>query len=192
MRRLFRTFILGIILGVLGAGALVYFRPAVDLHRERSLISVKPNGGNQELFRINLPRDRILVGLPGADNSIPAGLGWPGEEFLGDMQAEVFIVRDDNNTVIGVASRLASSSEETGPFIEWVLHFPARGTMYVQMEQTPAADGFRNGLLRSGTRDFHPLSGSVREQFVSSVDDDDVQGRIVLETDLVGQFGDEE
>ena len=108
MRRLFKTFILGIILGVLGAGALVYFRPAVDLHRERSLMSVKPNGGNQELFRINLPHDRILVGLPGADSSIPAGLGWPGGELLGDMQAEVFIVRDDNNTVIGVASRLAS------------------------------------------------------------------------------------
>ena len=64
--------------------------------------------------------------------------------------------------------------------------------MYVQMEQTPAADGFRNGLLRSGPRDFHPLGGSVREQFVSSVDDGDVQGRIVLETNLVGQLGDEE
>lgn len=192
MRRLFRTFIIGIILGILGAGALVYFVPAVDLHRERSLISVQPNGGNVELFRINLPRDRILVGLPGVDDSIPAGLDWPGEEFLGDMQAEVFKVRDENNAVIGVASRLASSSEATGPFIEWAVHFPARGTMYMQMEMTPAADGIRSGVLRSGTQDFQFLNGNVREQFVSEVEDDDVQGRIILETALVGPLGDDE
>jgi hypothetical protein len=155
-------------------------------------MTVKPNGGNLESFRINLPRDRILVGLPGVENSIPAGLDWPGEEFLGNTQAELFILRNDDNTVVGVASRLASSSEESGPFIEWVVHFPARGTMYVQMELTPAADGFRNGVLMAGTRDFLELNGSVREQFISSVDDSDVQSRIVLEAGLVGTFGDDE
>jgi hypothetical protein len=188
MRRLF----LGIILGVFGAGALVYSVPTVDIHRERSLMTVKPNGGNLELFRINLPRDRILVGLPDVEKSIPAGLDWPGAEFLGDTQAELFFVRDDNNTVVGVASRLASSSEATGPFIEWVVHFPARGTIYVDMELAPGDDGFRNGTLRAGTRDFLTLTGNVREQFVSDVDDSDVQGRIILEAALLGTFGDEE
>lgn len=192
MKRLLKTFIFGIILGALGAGALIYFVPAVDLHRERSLISVQPNGGNSESFRINLPRDRILVGLPGVDDSIPAGLDWPGEEFLGDMQAEIFKLRDDNNVVVGVASRLASSSEDTGPFIEWVVHLPARGTMYLQMDLTPTADGVRNGALRSGTQDFLILNGNVREHFVSVVEDDDVQGRIVLETVFVAPLGDEE
>ena len=192
MRRLFRTFIFGIFLGVFGAGALVYFRPAVDLHRERSLIAVQPNGGNIERFRINLPSDRILVGLPGVDNSIPAALEWPGEGLLGDMQAEIFIVHDDDNAVVGVASRLASSSEETGPFIEWAVHLPARGTIYAQMELIPAADGFRNGVLRSGTREFQSLVGNVREQFVSEVEEGDSQGRIVLEAALVGLLGDEE
>jgi len=190
--RLFKTLILGIILGIFGTGALAYFVPAVDLHRERSLMTVKPNGGNLETFRINLPRDRILVGLPGVESSIPAGLDWPGEAFLGDTQAELFILRNDNNTVVGVASRLASSSEATGPFIEWVVHFPARGTMYVQMELTPAADGFRNGELIAGTHDFLELNGNVREQFLSSTEDGDVQSRIVLETALVGTLGDEE
>lgn len=190
--RLFKTFIFGVILGVCGAGALVYFVPAVDLHRERSMMAVQPNGGNLESFRINLPRDRILVGLPGVESSIPAGLDWPGEEFLGDTQAELFILRNDDNTVVGVASRLASSSEETGPFIEWVAHFPARGSMYAQMELTPSADGFRNGELMAGTRDFLELNGSVREQFVSTVEDNDVQGRIILETAFVGTLGDEE
>jgi hypothetical protein len=192
MRRLFKTLILGIILGVFGAGALVYSVPTVDIHRERSLMTVKPNGGNLELFRINLPRDRILVGLPDVEKSIPAGLDWPGAEFLGDTQAELFFVRDDNNTVVGVASRLASSSEATGPFIEWVVHFPARGTIYVDMELAPGDDGFRNGTLRAGTRDFLTLTGNVREQFVSDVDDSDVQGRIILEAALLGTFGDEE
>ncbi len=189
--RLFKTFIFGIFLGAFGAGALLYFAPAVNLHRERSLISVQPNGGNIERFQINLPRDRILVGLAGVEDSIPAELDWPGKEQLGDMQAEAFIVRNENNAVVGVASRLASSTEETGPFIEWVVHFPARGTMYVQMDLMPAADGVRDGVLRAGTRDFLPLTGSIREQFVSEVEDGDVQGRIVLEVGLNGPLGDE-
>jgi len=184
---LFRTFLIGIFLGLLGAGALIYFAPAVDLHRQTSLISVQPNGGNAETFRINLPRDRILVGLPGSDNTIPAGMSWPTADELGNFQAEMFKVRDRNDVVIGVASRLASAAEGQESFIEWTLHFPARGTMYVQMDLSPSADGYRDGVLLTGTRDFESLSGSVREQFVAEVEDDDydTQGRIELMTALV-------
>lgn len=183
-----KTFVGGIILGVLGAVALSHFVPAVDLHRERSLISVQANGGNSEVFRINLPRDRVLVGLAGADNSIPAGLKWPDEAALGDFQAEIFKVRDRNNVIIGVASRLASSTEETGSFIEWTLHLPARGTLYAQMELIPTEDGYRNGTMRAGTRDFETLSGSVREHFIAEVEDQDydVESRIELVAALVG------
>lgn len=188
---LFKTFIFGIFLGVVGAGALVYFTPAVDLHRERSLIDVQANGGNLEVYRINLPRDRLLVGLSGSVGSIPAGLDWPGEELLGDMQAELFKVRNRENAVIGVASRLASSTEDTGPFIEWALHLPARGTIYAQMELSPSVDGYRNGKLRAGTRDFEELTGSVREQFVAGVaGDEESQGRIELHATLVAPLGD--
>lgn len=193
VKRLIKTFLFGLIFGALGAGALTWYAPAVNLQRERSHISVQTNGGNAEVFRINLPRDRILVGLAGQDNSIPAGLEWPGRDFLGDTQAEMFKIRDRNNVVIGVGSRLASSSEGTGPFIEWAVHLPARGTMYIRMEVTPSADGLRHGILQAGTRDFELLSGSVREQFYSEVaEDQDVQGRIELETALVGPMGDEE
>jgi len=188
---LFKTLIIGIFLGAIGAGALVYFVPAVDLHREQSLIDVQPNGGNLEVYRINLPRDRLLVGLSGSVGSIPAGLEWPGEELLGDMQAELFKVRNRNNDVIGVASRLASSTEETGPFIEWTLHFPARGTIYAQMELSPSADGYRNGKLRSGTRDFVELTGTVREQFIAGeAGEEESQGRIELQAALVAPLGD--
>jgi len=190
---LIKSLLIGLIFGVAGAGALTWYVPAVDLHRETSLISVQTNGGNVEVFRINLPRDRVLVGLPGQESSIPADLEWPGDEYLGNMQAEIFKVRDRNNAVIGLGSRLASASEETGPFIEWALHFPARGTMYVKMEVTPSADGFRNGVLRSGTRDFAELHGSVREQFIAEANEEyDIQGRIELEAALVGLLEEEE
>ena len=106
---MFKTFIFGILLGFAGLGALTYAVPAVDLHREVSLISVQANGGNSETFRINLPRDRILIGIAGDENALPAGLEWPGAELLGDLQAEIYKVRDRHDVVIGVASRLASS-----------------------------------------------------------------------------------
>ncbi len=109
-----KTFYFGIALGLLGAFALTYSVPVVDLHREPSLISVRTNGGNAETYRIDLPRDRILIGLTGVDNALPAGLDWPAEELFGDLQTEMFKVRDRNDVVIGVASRLASASEATG------------------------------------------------------------------------------
>jgi len=155
------------------------------------MISVQPNGGNVEEFHINLPRDRVMVGLPNPDAAIPAALQWPGSEAVGDMQAEIFKIRDRNETVIGVGSRIASAAESTGPFIEWSLHLPARGSIYVKMEITPSADGFRNGAMVSGTRDFAELSGSVRELFIADVADSaGVQSQIQLQTALVGSLGD--
>ena len=154
---------------------------------------VQPNGGNVEEFRINLPRDRIMVGLPVSDSSIPAALEWPGREALGDMQAELFKIRDRNDTVVGVASRIASASEASGPFIEWAVHLPARGTMFVTMEMTPSEDGMRNGVMVSGTRDFAELSGGLREEFMAPLaDDPESQGRIRLNTILVGPLGEAE
>ncbi len=156
-------------------------------------MSVQANGGNSETFRINLPRDRVLVGLAGAEISIPAGLNWPADDVLGNFQAEIFKVRDRNDVVVGVASRLASSTETAGSFIEWSLHLPARGTIYAQMEMNPSEDGFRVGTMRAGTREFKVLSGTVRERFIAEVDDGDhdVESRIELVTALVGILEDD-
>ena len=190
-----KIFIFGIFLGIAGAGALAYSVPVVDLHRESSHISVRSNGGNAETFRISLPRDRIMVGLAGAESTLPADLDWPSEKRLGKLQAEMFKVRDRNDVVIGVASRLASATEATGPFIEWTLHLPARGTLYLQMDLAPTQDGHRNGTLIAGTREFEVLNGSVREQFISSDEDADADvdgnGRIELVTAFVGTFASE-
>ncbi len=185
-----KTFILGLILGLAAAAGLTYSVELVDLHREPSHISVQANGGNMETFRIDLPRDRILVGLAGEENALPAELDWPSDALFGSLQAEMFKVRDRYDVVIGVASRLASASEQTGPFIEWVLHLPARGTLYLQMDVTPAPEGHRNGRMLAGTRDFVTMHGSAREQFVTDIESSDagVQGRIELITVLVGTF----
>ena len=180
-------------LGLLGAGALTYSLRVVDIHREASHITVAPNGGNVETFRVDLPRDRILVGLAGEENALPAGLEWPSDPLFGDLQAELFKVRNRNDDVIGVASRLASASEATGPFIEWALHLPARGTIYLQMDVAPSAEGHRNGKLTAGTREFESMNGNVREQFVSGIDNEElnVDGRIELITQFVRPLEDE-
>lgn len=180
-------------LGAAGAAALTYSVPAVDLHREASHISVQANGGNVETWRVDLPRDRIMVGLAGQENALPAELEWPSANEFGNLQAEMFKVRDRYGVVIGVASRLASASEATGAFIEWVVNLPARGTVYLRMDVAPSAEGHRNGRLTAGTGEFETLSGSVREQFITAVEDEDsnIDGRIELITAFVGLLGDE-
>ncbi len=188
-----KTLILGILLGLGAAAGLTNSIELVDLHREPSHISVQANGGNVETFRIDLPRDRILVGLAGEENTLPADIDWPNNAMFGNFQAEMFKVRDRYDVVVGVASRLASASEATGPFIEWVLHLPARGTLYLRMDVKPAPEGHRNGRMLAGTGDFAPMVGNARERFVSDVDsaDSSVQGRIELITILVGTFSPE-
>jgi hypothetical protein len=185
---LFKTFNFGIVLGIAAAAALVYVYPAVDLHREASLIAVHANGGNSESFHIMLPGDRIMAGVPGAVAATPPDLEWPDHDFLGNIQAELFKVRNENGVVVGAASRISGSSKKSGPFVEWTVHLPARGTMFVTMAPRPSADGFRKGKLRAGTREFLTLHGTIVERFVAETDDPDSEntGRLELQTALVG------
>jgi len=187
-QNLFKTFNLGIVLGIALAAALVYFFPVVDQYRENSLISVHANGGNSELFHVSLPEDRIMAGVSAASRSVPPGLEWPEHEFLADIQIELFKVRNENGIVVGAASRMSGKSEKHGPFVEWVVHLPARGTMYVNMAVTPSPDGYRQGNLRAGTREFLTLNGVVLERFVKDEDDPELGtvGRIELAAALVG------
>src|SRR5690606_16406708 len=96
----FKSFVIGILSGVLLLACLLYFVPVVDQHREASLISVQANGGNTESFHANLPDDRILIGGAGKEVS-PANLQWPEVAVLGDAQAELFKIRNRNDVVVG-------------------------------------------------------------------------------------------
>lgn len=181
MHSLIKTFITGIVIGVVGLVAALYAVPAVDLSRETSIISVAPNGGNSETFHINIPMDRIMVGDPAGKRSLPPGLAWPADSVLDGVSAELFKVRNSRNAVIGVASRLAAESNEFGNVIEWVLHLPARGSLFVTLEPTSGGGG-RGGTLRAGTREFETIVGTLRERWVtnSSAEAEAPAGRIEL------------
>ncbi len=162
--------------------------PVVDQHREASIVSVTPNGGNSETFHINVPMDRIMVGAASLKNPLPAGLEWPDEELLGDSRTELFKVRDAREAVIGVASRIAAKDEARGDIVEWVLHFPARGSIYLTMQSEPVDGGYRVGNLRTGSAEFEEMSGRVLERWVPdrSVTDNPATGRIELVSNFVG------
>jgi hypothetical protein len=139
---------------------------------------------------VNLPDDRILVGAAALDTPVPSGLEWPGVQIPGDTQAELFKIRNRNDVVVGVASRISGSGAGSGSIVEWTLHLPARGSLYIDLQPQPDAAGARRGLLRAGTREFRALTGNVNERFLSPGDEQDgesdFEGRIELVTALVG------
>ena len=186
---LLKTFFLGIVLGLLVAAGALYAIPVVDQKREASIVTVAPNGGNVEKFHINIPMDRIVLGAPAQVGAVPPGLEWPAEEALQDVRAELFKIRNTRDTVVGVAVRTAAENEEQG-IIDWVLHVPARGSLFVNMEIEPQEGGYRLGKIRSGSREFGALSGFMTERWIvsESTEEDAPAGRIELQTTYVGQF----
>lgn len=191
-----KTFIFGLILGIAGAAALLYTVPAVDLHRESSLISVQPNGGNRESFHINLPQDRIMAGSQKGTtvSTFPDGLSWPNDRALDGSETEIFKLRNDDDAVVGIAARVSSSRDRSGPFVQWMMHLPARGSMFVRMQGSTPQDGRRTGLLVGGTREFESLSGQIKEHFDDQVIDDEfgIRGRLEIVTALVAPLGEAE
>lgn len=191
---MFKTFIAGILLGIAAAGAALYFYPAVNQFREHSLIVVHPNQGNTESFHVNVPMDRIMIGVPAQKNPLPAGLQWPADELFADTRAELFKIRNGKDAVVGVASRIAASHESSGDVIEWVFHLPARGSAFVVMQAEPVEGGYRIGELASGTREFAALHGRVTERWVAdTADSEEAQtGRIEIITAFVARLEEEE
>jgi len=192
---MFKTLIFGFLLGIVGTIAAIYYLPVVDQYRESSIITVAPNGGNTEAFHMNIPMDRIMIGAPDQAEPVPPGLEWPDGEAFSGLHAELFKVRNADDMVIGVASRVASESEEFGDSIEWVVHLPARGTLHISIPPEAVDGDSRVGTLRAGTREFGTMHGRVSERWVANTDDEDEDapdGRIELETILVGEFADEE
>ena len=182
-----KTFVVGIVLGIAGAAAGLYLYPVVDQHREVSIVSVAPNGGNVEQFHMNVPMDRIMVGAPGQTKPIPAGMEWPLEEALEGVRVELFKIRNERDTVIGVAAR-TSAKDESADVIDWVLHLPARGSVYVNMQAEGRPGGYRQGELRAGSREFAQRRGKMTERWVpnTSTEEDAPAGRIELLTTFVG------
>ena len=186
---MFKTFVAGILLGVVVVAAALYFIPVVDQSRESSLIVVHPNHGNTESFHVNVPMDRIMIGAQDQANPLPPGLDWPEDALFDSVRTELFKIRNAKDKVVGVASRVAASDEVNSETIEWVLHLPARGSIYVDMQPEPREGGYRVGALHAGTREFAPLVGQVTERWVADTSgyEDAPAGRIELITAFVSQ-----
>jgi len=186
---LLKTFLLGIVLGLAAAAGALYAIPVVDQAREASIVTVAPNGGNAEVFHVNMPMDQIMSGAPGQSAAIPPGLQWPADESLDGIRAELFKVRNARDAVVGVAVRAAAQNgnEEV---IDWVLHLPARGSFFVNMDVTPREGGYRIGEIRSGSQEFASLSGFMTERWVvnESDEEDAPTGRIELQATYVGEL----
>lgn len=185
---MFKTFIVGILLGASAVAAALHYIPVVNQFREQSLVVVHPNHGNTESFHVNVPMDRIMVGARAQATPLPPGLDWPEDPMFAGVRAELFKIRNSKDTVVGIASRIAAK-EGSGDVIEWVLHLPARGSVYAAMEPQPREGGFRVGVLHAGTREFEPLRGRVTEQWVADKSgyEDAPAGRIELITAFVGR-----
>ena len=182
-----KTFLVGILLGAAAVAGALYSIPVVDQYRELSIISVTPNGGNTESFHINMPMDRIMAGAPGGSAGWPVGMKWPDDPILANVSSEIFKIRNARDAVIGVAVRTVAR-EEGGDVIDWVIHLPARGSLFINMDPQPQDSGERIGRVQSGAREFEPLTGFVEERWVSdtSGEEDAPAGRIELVTRLIG------
>lgn len=178
----FRTFVAGVILGLVACAAALYLVPAVDQHREASLIAVSPNGGTTETFHINVPIDRIMTGSTTQREPLPPGLQWPDNPLFAATTTELFKVRNSKDAVIGVASRLAADDPEIDSVVEWTLHLPARGSLFATMQVVSAGDAARRGALRAGTREFRGLRGELTERWIrnTAVADAAGSGRLEL------------
>lgn len=183
-----KTFIVGILLGIAAAAGALYAYPAVDQHREASIVTVAANGGNVEAFHVNVPMDRIMVGAPGRKQPLPAGMEWPIDEKLSGIKVELFKIRNARDIVVGVASRAAAKHDD-GDAIDWVLHLPARGSLYANMQAKALEGGYRRGELHAGSREFAPLRGFMTERWIpdTSGDEDAPTGRIALLATYVGE-----
>ena len=183
-----RTFLIGIVLGIVAAAGALHAFPAVDQVREPSLVSVAPNGGNIETFHVNVPMDRVLFGASDADQFVPTGLQWPEDETLAGVRTEMFKIRNAHDSVVGVAARTAAKRGDED-IIDWILHLPARGSVFVNMEPERRDDGHRAGAVRGGSREFSLLRGSLIERWVAdtSGEEDAPLGRIELRATYLGQ-----
>jgi hypothetical protein len=186
---LFKTFLIGIVLGAATAAGLLYAIPAVDQEREASIVSVAPNGGTFEQFHIDIPMDRVVAGAQSAAGPVPPGLEWPADPLFADLRSEMFKIRNANDAVVGVAVRTAARQGDED-VIDWLLHLPARGSLFVSMEAVPREGGVRLGSVVSGTREFADLRGSLGERWVANESDEEdaPMGRIVLRTSYIGEL----
>jgi hypothetical protein len=142
MKRLFFvTFITGLLMVALATAVW----PLPRHQRFRSLTAVPPDGGRQEDFIIHWPEDRIA--RPGESSAELPAAAVVGATVLEDsagrrVSAELFRLRDSEDNVIGVATRVAGTggaiADPGRSSSNWLLVIPSRGALF--LAQTDAQD----------------------------------------------------
>ena len=119
---------------------------------------------------------------------MPLGLAWPTDTGFENISTEVFKIRNEKNAVIGVAARTVANEGDTD-LTDWVIHLPARGSLFVNMEPQTQEGHPRIGKLRTGSREFDDLSGFIAESWVSKTSSAEgvPQGRIELLANYVSR-----
>jgi hypothetical protein len=134
LTRLFYGFVLaGMALIILAAGVF----PLPENQRYRSSIAVIPDGGREETFTIQWPRDRLQpLRSPRSGALLVAGSAvvLPAEGAAG-ASAEIFRLRDVAGNVIGLASRSTSMRRSPDGGVsqgsDWTLLIPSRGSLFL-------------------------------------------------------------
>ncbi len=161
------AFLFGLIAGLLAVFGLAYAAPFLSQERVRSETRVENNGGRLELFQIDLTRD-TLVQAPGTDSDaplVPGEVSWFSDLAPFSGLAAVYRLRNENGVVVGTASRVRGLANNDD--VEWVLHFPARGTLVLSGVSIDRAEA---GEIRAGLREFRRLAGDWQAQ----LDEDNV------------------
>ncbi len=147
------TFLIGLLVGLLGVFAGAYYAPWGQHARLPSLTSVQANGGRVERFLVRLPADRIAGHGDGLDRlPLSAGAG-------AALAVDHYKLRDVDGSVIGVAARHTTSTAE-GAVAVWSVVIPSRGGFVLTGASQEAA--VLGSLQRSGYRPGSAWTGDVQ------------------------------
>jgi hypothetical protein len=135
-----RTFLLSLLAGaaVALAGAAVFSLPVHE--RFPSIIKVETNGGRSESFIIHWPEDRLELqgGLDGAAVTPEDGIAVLAPRGSSLAATELFRLRDVDDRVIGIASRMTGRVPgrrgRERSVSNWTLMIPSRGILLLTQD----------------------------------------------------------
>lgn len=128
---MFKALISGFLLSFVVAVALSATVGPIN-HEYTSSVTRVTVEGRLETFQIRLPDDRIVMTATAeaSGTSFPEGLSLPYAKTEAAMALDVYRLRDANDKVIGLASRLAGEASE-----DWMIFIAARGAMYLSARE---------------------------------------------------------
>lgn len=156
-----RLFVVAFVAGLTGVVLATTLWPLPTHLRFRSLIAVAPDGGRQEDFIVRWPEDRIAQ--PGEDRDGLPATAAVGAAVLEDtagrrVSAELFRLRDTEDNVIGVASRITgtggSIADPSRSASNWLIVIPSRGALF--LTQTDRFDATVREMLTANGPVFLP------------------------------------